>query len=221
MSEGWQKPAGFEDPESGWSNESAAYDDSFSTYAYSSVLPLNWSRYLNLLPCGGSIYTNKIRFYAEGSTADISAAWIDVYYSNTWNVVDSYVAFTYNTWKEVPFSATTVEKARIRFYNTNGTSTVSARLKEFEFYGLTTTSTSTTTTTSTSTSTTTTSTSTSTTTTTSSSTSTSTTCTVAPAWNSPVNHEDPDGQWHNEVAAYDDNLATYAYHSTLPLHWSP
>lgn len=124
---GWISPTGYEDPDTAWTDEADAYDESTDSGAYSLVSASSWSSYIHLtFP---AILANKLRFWITGSAGhtqvdvDIYAgAWYDVYQGS----------FSILQWIEKNFTArSNITKMRLRIYN-NGGSPSTAYLREID-----------------------------------------------------------------------------------------
>lgn len=129
----WVKPTGFNDPSNAWTYESRAYDNSTSTYAYTSSNYTNaWTPFLELtsspIPC------EKIRFY-QGLASYYTSIDIDVFNNASQQWQDVYEgSFTAGSWieKNIPGGTIGITKARIRL-NVGATS-YKGRIYEFEFW---------------------------------------------------------------------------------------
>jgi len=126
----WISPTGHEDPGNVWDGESNAYDDNTNTYSLHGFFdPDTWTDYLILTvdAVGGC---NKVRFNVYNSNLIIK---LDIYKDGAWEEVYS-GSYTEHTWQEKTFSAGTVSKARMKFYNPD-TESWQAAVYEFDFYG--------------------------------------------------------------------------------------
>jgi len=131
----WVSPTGHSDPDSGWTDETKAYDGNLATFA---VSPGNQSdKYLVLTR--SVLLCDKVRIFAcwdeEGDEVDAENCCVDVYYSGAWhNIFGGQYGetITANVWTEMEIGSTqTVTQARVK---SGGRPTViDFRVKEFEF----------------------------------------------------------------------------------------
>lgn len=126
----WVKPTGYNDPNSGWSDEAKAYDDNLFTYALNAGD--DTGKYLELTH--SAISCDKVRIYTcwiDGEDeAGADETYIDVYYGGSWHNIwhDDIEA---NTWTEAPIGSTqTVTVARVKSGHPLAVNFV---VKEFEF----------------------------------------------------------------------------------------
>jgi len=127
----WILPTSYADPDGVWSYPEEAYDEDFSTYALTNIIPDTWSKYLILLVNEQNI--DKIKFYARYGALEINQIDVDVYYEDDWHDVYEGV-FAHREWveKDIPAGVKLVSKARVRFYYT-GEWLGLAELYEFRF----------------------------------------------------------------------------------------
>ena len=129
----WIKPTGFNDPSNAWSYEQRAYDNSTSTYAYTSSSYRNtWTPFVEYT--SGTIPCDKIRFY-QGIATYYTSIDIDVFNNNTQQWADVYEgSFTAGSWieKSIPGGTVQITKARVRLKV--GATSYKGRLYEFEFW---------------------------------------------------------------------------------------
>lgn len=128
----WLTPTGHEE-ESGWSDETKAYDESLPTYAYDGYLPsAGWGNFLILTH--SAVACNKLRIYAETSGYNPLVD-IDVFKDGEWmNVYEG--TFPDEEWMPKAFTQGSVTKVRIRFYNNTGY-IYQPRLYEVDFWEVT------------------------------------------------------------------------------------
>lgn len=111
---GWVSPSGYIDPSAAWINQMAATDQNTVTYAssYHAINATQWSPYI--IYTHTAMISNKLRFFARGPT-EVNQAQVDLLVNGVWqNVFDG--AFADQTWVEVPYTATSLTQARIRFF---------------------------------------------------------------------------------------------------------
>jgi hypothetical protein len=125
----WVSPTGFEDPDSVWTYETNAYDESTGTGAVVTPPPLDWSKFLHLTH--SAITSNNLRIYITYTTIQFSQIDIDVYKDGTW--VHVYEGSPQDGWYEYTFSEGSVTKVRIRVYGKSGAD-VDQSIKEFDFW---------------------------------------------------------------------------------------
>jgi len=126
----WVSPTGYNDPNGGWHDETKAYDDSTSTYAYSSTPGDSWGVFLELTH--SAIVCNKVRFYAHYYESYVIEIDLDVYYGGSWHHVYE-GSYSDKAWEEKSLGGSfSVTTARVRFYNTYSTP-IEAWLYEFDF----------------------------------------------------------------------------------------
>lgn len=117
---GWVSPTGYNDPSSTWSSETLAYDESTTTYAYTSVPKSGWSGYLELTI--GAISCDKVQGWFNEGLANVSNFELDVYYLDAWHNIQSGEP-TYGQFMEFPIGSTqTVIAMRFRFYSSKADS---------------------------------------------------------------------------------------------------
>lgn len=137
----WVAPNGYNDPNSGWNDETNAYDDDVSSCAstdkYYNILVWKWTEYLELNCPQTSC--DKIRFYAWYNDSYCNKIDVDVYYNGGWHDVYEGPYNNYQ-WEEKSLSGGSyqVTKARVKFYYKGyiwpwGTT---ADLHEFDFHKL-------------------------------------------------------------------------------------
>jgi len=126
----WFSPDGYDDTEGTWTDETLAYDENAATYAYSNVPGASYNDFLTLEITERLV--SSIRFDAFYNAAQISKAWIEVYYDEGWHNIYS-TSFADHAWVEVELDdVKLVSKARIMFYNPSGLQK-QAKLYEFDF----------------------------------------------------------------------------------------
>ena len=109
----WVSPNNYSDPDAGWTNETAAYDEDITTHADATAPDSDYTKYLYL--DFNEILANKIRYRCNSTySANIT---IDVYDGTTWtNVVST--AVLAGSWNEVSFTAQKVQQIRVQFQDT-------------------------------------------------------------------------------------------------------
>jgi hypothetical protein len=127
----WVSPTGFNDPDSGWTNEPNAYDGDIGTYAYGYALSHQWTSFLELTI--DQIFCSSIRYYYLGAhSEEQDSIDIDVYDIDWHNV---YQGSTENAgWNEHSLDILRqVTKLRVRCYNAFRFAAY-PRVFEFSFY---------------------------------------------------------------------------------------
>ena len=117
-------------PDSGWTDESNAYDENVLLRSRNLTDPESWGNYLELTI--DAISCNKVRFWAMYAVNSITQISVDVYYSSAWHNIYA-GAFANREWVEKAIGSTeTVTAMRVKFYNTY-TSPIYADLYEADF----------------------------------------------------------------------------------------
>jgi len=115
----WTSPTGHSDPDSGWSNEENAYDESTVSHAATSyIAPETWTKCLWLTHA--ALDCDKVRFYLETDSEYIDVIYVEVYYEGGWH--DVYQGeFEEREWieKSIPAGQKSVTAMRISFYNSD------------------------------------------------------------------------------------------------------
>jgi hypothetical protein len=112
----WVSPTGYDDPDSGWSDETYAYDDDENSYSDSLGVAKNtWTSFLYLTHA--AITSNKLQFKIDAREGRYNPVDIDVYKDGVWvhvyhGSVEDYVM------TEKTFSQGEVTQMRIRGYQT-------------------------------------------------------------------------------------------------------
>lgn len=132
VEEDWVTPTSHSDPDTGWNNETNAYDNNTSTYATSDIIGSGaWTDYFIFI-YEQDLTIDGIRFYYEASNTDDNVD-IDSYYDASWhNEYDANNAIE-NTWVTAQFSDNiTADRFRIRFQSNSG-GAQEVYLKEVDF----------------------------------------------------------------------------------------
>jgi len=127
----WVSPTGFEDPDNVWSNESAIYDESTGTYAFSSCPAMVWSSFVHVTI--DEITSDKLRYYLGGAGSQmVDLVDIDIYSGDAWvHVYEGGDIF--GVWYTKEFEECQVTKARIRLHS-NFFFPNNVRVYEFDFW---------------------------------------------------------------------------------------
>lgn len=131
-------PTGFNDPTPDWTNEANAYDEDTVSYAAEGIIAGgSWGDWLELTHA--AILCDRIRFNAYYYTGLVDIIDVDVHYdgeaAGVWHDVYQGASSPHNTWvvKLFPDGMQTVDKARIRYYNSYGSQVINIPLYEFDF----------------------------------------------------------------------------------------
>lgn len=129
----WSSPTGFEDPDTSWSLENKAYDESLVSYAYpaADLATGTWSDFIVLT--SPSLFCDKVRFYVSQENPNAGDKIdLDVYYDSEWH--DVYEGtYTASVWVEKSLEGLgLVTKTKIRLYNAGATGR--GYLWEFDFW---------------------------------------------------------------------------------------
>ena len=129
---GWVSPTGFNDPQSGWTDETKLYDEDTGSYSISdSILAKEWSEYVELTHA--ALNCDKVQFWAYYGATYITQISLDVYYDSDWhNIYEGVYADREWVEKTIPAGTKSVTAARAKFYN-NYTGPQQAYFYEFDF----------------------------------------------------------------------------------------
>ncbi|NWG09031.1 MAG: discoidin domain-containing protein [Nitrososphaerales archaeon] len=109
----WTGPTGFSDPNSDWNNETQAYDDNTTSFAYDDANS-QWHAFLYLTI--SDLQANKVRVWPTRANTNITQMDVDVYKDGAW--VDLFSgAPTWGAYNEYSFTRGVVTQMRIRFYS--------------------------------------------------------------------------------------------------------
>ena len=114
--ESWVSPNNYLDPNSGWNDESNAYDGDTGTYAYSNALDRNADAeliYYNLT----STISSKLAYWVSNNVSKVTISITSD--GNNWVQVHYTTSPTLNNWVNVTYTQTTVIALRILLRNTN------------------------------------------------------------------------------------------------------
>ncbi|MBC8253122.1 MAG: hypothetical protein H8E35_03725 [Ardenticatenia bacterium] len=131
MTDAWYVPTGHNDPSSVWNNETAAYDNSTSTRADTSVGAGSWSGFLELTHT--ELVCTKLRLRLHKVYPYVNTVDVDIYDGGAW--VDVYQGgFSHDVWEEHAFAQQSVTRMRIRLHSDYGV-TKPGYIAEGHFYG--------------------------------------------------------------------------------------